>query len=445
MRGMASDRLVVKDERTGKSYVLPIENGAVRATDLGQIKATTDDVGLTVYDPGLLYTAVCTSKVTYIGGAEGVLRYRGYAIEELAEKSTYLETAYLIVKGELPDARHLAMWTHNITVHTMVHENIKKFMDGFRYDAHPMGMLAGTIGALSTFYPDAKDVEDLESRRLQTRRLIGKMPTLAAWAYRRTRGLPYVYPENELSYVGNFLSMLFKMTELEYQPNPVIERALDVMFILHADHEQNCSTNALRCVASAYSDPYSAVAAAVAALYGPRHGGANEAVIRMLEEIGTPDRVSEALKQMKTGERRLMGFGHRVYKSYDPRAEIMKKLADEVFEVTGRNPLIDVARELERQARDDEYFVSRRLYPNLDFYSGIIYQAMGFPTTMFPVLFAIPRTAGWMAHWAELVRDPEQRIARPRQIYAGESERTWVPIEKRAEPTMREDAVARSI
>src|SRR6185503_17950327 len=442
---MASERLVVKDERTGKSYALPVENGAIRATDLGQIRTSADDPGLTVYDPGLIYTAVCTSKVTYIGGAEGVLRYRGYAIEELAEKSTYLETAYLIVKGELPDARHLAMWTHNITVHTMVHENIKKFMDGFRYDAHPMGMLAGTLGALSTFYPDAKDVEDLESRRLQTRRLIGKMPTLAALAYRRSRGLPYVYPDNELSYVGNFLSMLFKMTELEYKPNPVIERALDVMFVLHGDHEQNCSTNALRCVASAYTDPYSAVAAAVAALYGPRHGGANEAVIRMLEEIGTPDGVSEALRQMKTGERRLMGFGHRVYKSYDPRAEIMKKLADEVFEVTGRNPLIDVARELERQARDDDYFVSRRLYPNLDFYSGIIYQAMGFPTTMFPVLFAIPRTAGWMAHWAELVRDPEQRIARPRQIYAGEAERTWMPIDERPEPTMREDAVARSI
>jgi citrate synthase len=337
------------------------------------------------------------------------------------------------------------MWTHNITVHTLVHENIKKFMDGFRYDAHPMGMLAGTLGALSTFYPDAKNVEDLESRRLQTRRLIGKMPTIAAAAYRRTRGLPYVYPDNELSYVGNFLSMLFKMTELEFKPNPVIERALDVMFILHADHEQNCSTNALRCVASAYTDPYSAVAAAVAALYGPRHGGANEAVIHMLEEIGTPDRVPEALKQMKTGERRLMGFGHRVYKNYDPRAQIMKKLADEVFEVTGRNPLIDVACELERLAREDEYFVSRRLYPNLDFYSGIIYRAMGFPVTMFPVLFAIPRTAGWMAHWAELVRDPEQRIARPRQIYAGESARAWVPIEKRPEPTMREDAVARSI
>ena len=445
MRAMANDRLVVKDERTGKSYVLPIENGAIRATDLGQIKASSDDNGLTVYDPGLLYTAVCTSKVTYIDGAEGVLRYRGYPIEELAEKSSYLETAYLIVKGELPDARHLAMWTHNITVHTMVHENIKKFMDGFRYDAHPMGMLAGTIGALSTFYPDAKDVEDLESRRLQTRRLIGKMPTLAALAYRRTRGLPYVYPDNGLSYVGNFLSMLFKMTELEYKPNPVIERALDVMFILHADHEQNCSTTALRCVASAYTDPYSAVAAAVAALYGPRHGGANEEVIRMLEEIGSPARVPDALKQMKSGERRLMGFGHRVYKNYDPRAQVMKKLADEVFEVTGRNPLIDVAREVERVARDDDYFVSRHLYPNLDFYSGIIYQAMGFPTTMFPVLFAIPRTAGWMAHWAELVRDPEQRIARPRQIYAGESERTWLPIEKRPEPTMREDAVARSI
>ncbi len=439
------ETLTVTDNRTGKQYELPIENGAIRTADLRQIKVSADDSGLMGYDPALTNTATCKSKITYIDGDKGILRYRGYPIEELAAKSNYLETAYLIVKGELPDPKHFAMWKHNTTIHSMVHENIKKFMDGFRYDAHPMGMLVGTVGALSTFYPDAADIHDLESRRLQTRRLIGKLPTLAAFAYRRTLGLPYVYPDNDLSYPGNFLSMLFKMTELKYTPNPALEKALDVLFILHADHEQNCSTNALRAVASSQVDPYSAVAAAVAALYGPLHGGANEAVIRMLMEIGSKERVPEAIKKFKAGEGRLMGFGHRVYKNYDPRAKIIKQVAYEVFEVTGRNPLIDIALELERIALEDDYFVSRKLYPNVDFYSGIIYQAMGFPVTMFPVLFAIPRTSGWMAQWAEMVRDPEQKIVRPRQIFIGEAPRSYVAIEQRSEPSMREDAVSPEI
>jgi citrate synthase len=442
---MPKNSLTVIDNRTGRQYEIPIENGTIPAMALRQIKVSEDDFGLMSYDPAFQNTASCKSRITYIDGERGILRYRGYPIEELAEHSNYLETAYLIVKGELPDAEHFRMWKHNITVHTMVHENIKKFIEGFRYDAHPMGMLLSTIGALSTFYPDAKNVTDLESRRLQTRRLIGKMPTLAAFAYRHSLGLPYVYPDNDLSYTGNFLSMLFKMTELKYKPNPVLERALDVLFILHADHEQNCSTNAVRSVGSSQVDPYSAVAAGVAALYGPLHGGANEAVIRMLMEIGSVSKVKDFIRSVKAGERRLMGFGHRVYKSYDPRAKIIKRIAHEVFEVTGRNPLIDIALELEKIALDDDYFVSRKLYPNVDFYSGIIYQAMGFPMTMFPVLFAIPRTAGWLAQWAEMVRDPEQKIARPRQVYIGEGERHWVPIEQRPEPTMREDAVSRQI
>ncbi|HVN86062.1 MAG TPA: citrate synthase [Candidatus Binatia bacterium] len=442
---MASDTLTVTDNRTGKQYTIAIERGAIRANDLRQIRASADDPGLVSYDPGLVNTAPCKSKVTEIDGDKGILRYRGYPIEELAERSSYLETAYLIVKGELPDVHHFEMWKYNISIHTLVHENIKVFMDGFRYDAHPMGILLGTIGALSTFYPDAKDIHDLESRRLQTRRLIGKLPTLAAFAYRRTRGLPYVYPDNELSYTGNFLSMLFKMTELRYQPDPVLEHALDVLFILHADHELNCSTNAVRSVASSAVDPFSALAAGIAALYGPLHGGANEAVIRMLEEIGSLDRIPEYIKKFKSGDGRLMGFGHRVYKNYDPRAKIIKKLAYNVFEVTGKNHLIDIALELERIALEDEYFVSRRLYPNVDFYAGIIYQAMGLPLTMFPVLFAIARTAGWMAHWAELVRDPEQKIVRPRQIYIGEGPRHYTPIEQRPAPSMREDAVSEKI
>jgi len=438
---MAKNTLTVTDNRTGKSYEIPIENGAIHAMDLRQIKTGADDFGLMTYDPAFQNTASCKSRVTFIDGDKGILRYRGYPIDELAEKSTYLETAYLIVKGELPNLEHLRNWDHNITMHTMVHENVKRFMDGFRHDAHPMGMLVSTIGALSTFYPDAKDIFDLESRRLQTRRLIGKVPTIAAFAYRHSLGLPYVYPDNELSYSGNFLAMLFKMTELKYKPNEVLERALDVLFILHADHEQNCSTNAVRSVGSSQVDPYSAVAAATAALYGPLHGGANEAVIRMLMEIGSVNNVPAAIKKFKAGEGRLMGFGHRVYKNYDPRAKIIKRIAEQVFEVTGKNPLIDIAVELERIALEDEYFVKRKLYPNVDFYSGIIYQAMGFPMTMFPVLFAIPRTSGWLAQWAEMVRDPEQKIARPRQIYIGEPERHWMPIDRRPEPASREDKV----
>jgi citrate synthase len=443
---MANNTLTITDNRTGKKYELPIEEGEViRAADLRQIKGGKDDFGLMSYDPAFTNTASCRSRITYIDGDKGILRYRGYPIEELAEHSNYLEAAYLIVKGELPDRNHFEMWEHNIKVHTMVHENIKKFMEGFRYDAHPMGMLLGTVGALSTFYPDASNIHDLESRRLQTRRLIGKMPTLAAWAYRHTRGLRYIYPNNELSYTGNFLSMLFRMAETNYTPNPVLERALDVLFVLHADHEQNCSTNAMRSVGSSQVDPYSATAAAIAALYGPLHGGANEAVVRMLEEIGSVNKVPEAVKKFKAGEGRLMGFGHRVYKNYDPRAKILKKMAYEVFEVTGANPLIEIAQELERIALQDDYFVGRKLYPNVDFYSGIIYQAMGFPVEMFPVLFAIPRTSGWLSQWAEMVRDNEQKIARPRQVYLGEKLRAWTPIEKRPKPANREDKVDTSI
>ncbi|MBF6567650.1 MAG: citrate synthase [Candidatus Binataceae bacterium] len=443
---MAKNTLTVTDNRTGKQYEIPIEEGdVIRASHIKEIKVSPSDFGLMSYDPAFSNTASCRSKITFIDGDQGILRYRGYPIEELADKSNYLETAYLIVKGELPDVKHFRAWEQNIKKHTMVHENIKKFMEGFRYDAHPMGVLVGTVGAMSTFYPDAKNIFDLESRRLQTRRLIGKMPTIAAAAYRLSRGLPYVYPDNELSYAGNFLAMLFKMTELRYKPNPILERALDVLFILHADHEQNCSANAMRSVGSSQVDPYSATAAAVAALYGPLHGGANEQVIRMLMEIGSVKNVADMIKKVKGGERLLMGFGHRVYKNYDPRAKIVKKIAYEVFEVTGKNPLIDIALELERIALEDDYFVKRKLYPNVDFYSGIIYQAMGFPMTMFPVLFAIPRTSGWMAQWAEMVRDPEQKIARPRQIYVGEPTRPYSPIEARLEPTSREDAVSDNI
>jgi citrate synthase len=429
-----NNSLTVTDNRTGQTYELPIEQGAIKAQDLRQIKVDTDDFGLLSYDPGLVNTASCRSAITYIDGGKGILRYRGYPVEELAEKSSYLETAYLIIKGELPNEDHMAAWTHNITIHTMLHENVKKFIEGFRYDAHPMGILVGTIGAMSTFYPDAKEIDDLGSRRLQVRRLLGKMPTIAAYAFRHSLGLPYVGPDNDLSYIGNFLSMLFKMTELRYKPNPIFERAIDLLFILHADHEQNCSTTAIRNVGSSHADPYSAVAAATAALYGPLHGGANEAVIRMLEEIGSKENVPGFIKSVKTGERRLMGFGHRVYKSYDPRARIIKKTAYEVFEETGKNPLIDLALELERIALEDDYFVSRKLYPNVDFYSGIIYQALGFPMSMFPVLFAIPRTAGWLAQWVEMVLDEEQRIVRPRQLYIGEDERHYTKIETRPVP-----------
>jgi citrate synthase len=428
---MPRDTLTVTDNRTGKQYELPIEHNAIRATDLGKIRHGAEDPGLVSYDPALLNTATCKSSIAYIDGDRGILRYRGYPIEELAEKSTFLETAYLIVKGELPTTSHYRMWQHNIKMHTLVHENLKHFIEGFRYDAHPMGIMIGTVGALSTFYPEAKNVMDLESRRVQTRRLIGKMPTIAAFAYRHSRGLPYVYPDNDLSYTGNFLNMLFKMTELKYTPDPVLERALDVLFILHADHEQNCSTSTMRTIGSSLADPYSCVAGAAAALGGPRHGSANEDVVHMLKEIGGTERIPDLIRQVKAGERRLTGFGHRVYKNYDPRAKIIKQLAYQVFEVTGKNPLIDIALELERIALQDDYFVSRRLYPNVDFYSGIIYEAMGLPMAMFPVLFAIARTAGWMAQWAEHVTDEEQKITRPKQIYLGHDERHYVPLDRR--------------
>lgn len=430
--------LTITDNRTGQSYEVPIEDGAVGASALRDIKTSEEDFGLLSYDPGLLNTATCRSAITLIDGERGILRYRGYPIEELAENSSYLETAYLIVKGELPDRTHLDAWEHNITIHTMLHENTKKFIDGFRYDAHPMGILVGTVAALSTFYPDAKDIFDIESRRLQARRLIGKIPTLAAYAYRHSLGLPYVPPDNDLSYTGNFLSMLFKMTEFQYRPDPVLERALDVLFILHADHEQNCSANAVRAVGSSHVDPFTAIAAACAALYGPLHGGANEAAVSMLERIGSIDRVPAFVKSVKEGEGRLMGFGHRIYKSYDPRARIIKDTAHGIFEATGKNPLIDIALELERIALEDDYFVERRLYPNVDFYSGIIYQAMGFPTSLFPVLFAIPRVSGWIAQWTEMVQDEEHRIVRPRQVYTGEEQRRWTPLEERPEPITRE-------
>jgi citrate synthase len=399
--------------------------------DLRKIKVSDDDFGLMSYDPAFMNTASCRSRITFIDGEKGILRYRGYPIEQLAEKSSYLEVAFLTLNGELPTKSQLQEWCWHITHHTFIHENIKKFMDGFHHDAHPMGMLVGTIGALSTFYPDAKNIFDSEARQKQVYRLIGKVPTIAAFAYRHRMGVPYAYPDNELSYPGNFLNMMFKMTEVKYQPHPTLERALDVLFILHADHEQNCSTNAMRSIGSSQSDPFSAVAGAAAALYGPLHGGANEEVLRMLNEIGSKQKVPEYIKRVKAGDFRLMGFGHRVYKSYDPRARIIKQVADQVFEVTGKNPLLDIALELERIALEDDYFVSRKLYPNVDFYSGIIYQAMRFPEEMFPVLFAIPRTSGWMAHWQEMLLDPEQKIARPRQIYEGSDQRDFVSIEKR--------------
>ena len=427
---MASETLTITDNRTGKKYEIPIRNGAIKATDLFQIKVAEDD-GLVSYDPGFMNTASCQSKITYIDGDKGILRYRGYPIEQLAEKSNYLETAYLILHGELPTPSQLADWTHNITYHSIIHENIKKLIDGFHHDAHPMGILVSTVAALSTFYPGAKKIFDPQSRRDQTYRLIGKMPTLAGFAYRHSLGLPYSYPDNDLSYTGNFLNMLFKMTELKYKPHPVLERALDVLFILHADHEQNCSTNAMRGVGSSQSDPYSAVAAAAAALYGPLHGGANEAVLRMLMAIGSKDKVPEFIKKVKGGEGRLMGFGHRVYKNYDPRATIIKQIADQVFEVKGRNPLLDIALELERIALEDGYFIQRKLYPNVDFYSGLIYQSMGLPMDMFPVLFAIPRTSGWIAQWEEMLTDADQKLARPKQIYLGAEKRDYVPMEKR--------------
>jgi citrate synthase len=426
-----ADTLTVTDNRTGKTYELPITEGTIRAMDLRKIKAIDGEFGMMTYDPAFMNTASCRSSITFIDGDNGILEYRGYPIEQLAEHSDFVETAYLILFGELPTATELQEWSGAITLHTMLHENIKKFLTGFRYDAHPMGMFLSAVGALSTFYPDAKDIFSVESRRLQTIRLIAKVPSIAAYAFRHTIGRPYVLPDNDLAYSGNFLNMLFKMTEPRYKPNPVLERALDVLFILHADHEQNCSTSAMRNIGSSHVDPYSALAGAAAALYGPLHGGANEAVLRMLAEIGSKDKIPAFIKKVKAGEGRLMGFGHRVYKSYDPRAKIIKRMADLVFDVTGRNPLLDMALELERIALEDDYFVSRKLYPNVDFYSGLIYQAMGFPTAMFPVLFAIPRTAGWIAQWEEMLTDHDQKIARPRQIYTGHRTRDYVGRDKR--------------
>jgi citrate synthase len=429
-----AETLTVVDNRTGKTYELPIQDGTVRAMDLRQIKNAPDDFGLMTYDPAFMSTANCRSAITFIDGDKGVLLYRGYPIEQLAEESDYLETAYLILFGELPTASQQQAWVREITNHTMLHENIKKFMEGFQYDAHPMGIFLSTVGALSTFYPDAKQIFDRSSRLRQTHRLIAKVPSIAAYAFRHSIGRPYIYPDNELSFTGNFLNMLFKMTELKYHPNPVLARALDVLFILHADHEQNCSTTVMRNIGSSHVDPYSALAGAAAALYGPLHGGANEAVLRMLEEIGSVSRVPEFIKRVKAGDGnvRLMGFGHRVYKSYDPRAKVIKRIADLVFAVTGKNPLLEIALELERIALSDDYFVTRKLYPNVDFYSGLIYQAMGFPVEMFPVLFAIPRTAGWIAQWEEMLLDPEQKIARPRQIYTGPVRRDYVSRERRS-------------
>jgi citrate synthase len=425
------DNLTIIDSRTEKGYAIPITNGAIKAMDLRQIKVSDDDFGMMTYDPAFMNTASCRSKITFIDGDKGILRYRGFPIEQLAEKSSYLEVAYLVINGELPTKSQLDEWTFQITHHTMLHENTKKFMEGFIPDAHPMGMLVSTIGALSTFYPDARDLFNAESRKLQTYRLIGKVPTIAAYCYRHRLGLPYVYPDNDLSYPGNFLSMMYKMTELKYKPNPVLERALDVLFILHADHEQNCSANVMRSTGSSHADPFVSMASAAAALYGPLHGGANEEVLRMLKEIGSKDKVPAFIKRVKAGEVKLMGFGHRIYKNYDPRAKIIKETADRVFEVTGRSPLLDIALELEGVALEDDYFIKRKLYPNVDFYSGIIYQAMGFPTDAFTVLFAIARTSGWIAQWQEMLLDPEQKIARPRQVYLGSGERDYVPMEKR--------------
>jgi len=428
---MSKDSLTITDNRTGKQYELPIQDGTIKAMDLRQIKVSDNDFGMMTYDPAFMNTASCKSRITFIDGDKGILEYRGYPIDQLAEKSTYLEVAYLLLYGELPNTSQLAEWTKNITYHTFINENIKKVMDGFHYNAHPMGMFEATLGALSTFYPDAKDIFNIECRWKQIYRLIAKVPTIAAFAYRHRIGMQYSYPDNDLSYEGNFLNMMFKTTELTYKPNPVLERALTVLYILHADHEQNCSTNAMRSIGSAHTDPFSSLAGAAAALYGPLHGGANEMVLRMLKEIGSVAKVPDYIKRVKAGEFRLMGFGHRVYKNYDPRARIIKQVAYEVFEVTGKDPLLDIALELERIALEDEYFVKRRLYPNVDFYSGIIYQAMRFPVDMFPVMFAIPRTSGWLAQWVELLEDEDQKIARPRQIYLGHRTRDYVSIDKR--------------
>jgi len=431
---MAKEALNITDQRTQVAYDIPIHDGNIRAMDLRQIKTGPDDFGLMTYDPAFMNTASCRSAITFIDGDKGILRYRGYPIEQLAEKCTFLEVAYLLVFGELPTAPQLKDWVAEITRHTMLHETTKKFLEGFRYDAHPMGMLASTVAALSTVYPESRHVLDPEIRLLQIKRLIGKMPTIAAYTYRHNVGLPYVYPDNEFGYSENFMNMLWKMMEPKYQANPILARALDILFILHADHEQNCSTNAMRAVGSSQADPFLSTAAACAALSGPLHGGANEEVLKMLDVIGSKDKVAAYIAKVKSGEFKLMGFGHRVYKNYDPRARIIKWAADQVFEVTGRNSKLDIAMELERIALEDEYFVKRKLYPNVDFYSGIIYQAMGFKPDIFTVLFAIPRTAGWLAQWQEMITDPEQKIARPRQVYTGEAARDVVPMEQRGVP-----------
>jgi citrate synthase len=428
---MPANTLTITDNRTGKTYEVPIEHDTIKADALRQIKVNTDDFGMMTYDPAFMNTASCKSSITYIDGDRGILQYRGIPIEQLAEQSTYLETAYLIMYGELPNKEQLATWTYEITHHTFLHESTKHLMEAFRYDAHPMSMFISIVAALSTFYPEARNVKDPEVRLKQIYRLIAKVPTIAAFSYRHSRGLPYVYPDNDLSYTGNFLSMLDKMSQVKYTPDPVKERALDVLFILHADHEQNCGTNAMRSIGSSMTDPYSAMAGAAAALYGPLHGGANEEVLKMLTAIGDVKNVPGFIEKVKKGEGRLMGFGHRVYKNYDPRAKIIKQTADEVFAVTGVNPLLEIALELERIALQDDYFVSRKLYPNVDFYSGLIYQALGFPMEFFPVLFAIPRTVGWLAQWVEMVNDPDQKIARPRQIYLGYDKRDYVPMGKR--------------
>ncbi|HVG23358.1 MAG TPA: citrate synthase [Thermoanaerobaculia bacterium] len=421
-----ADTLTITDNRTGQSYDVPIADGTIKAIELRKIKTGDEDFGLMTYDPAFMNTASCRSAITFIDGDKGILEYRGYPIEQLAEKSTYLEVAYLLLNGELPDEQKLAAWQHTITYHTILNENFRALINSFRFNAHPMGRLIASMAALGTFYPEAKEIFDQGVRCKQIERIIAKIITIAAFNYRNTVGMPLAYPDNDLSYTGNFLNMMYKMTEVKYTPNPVLERALDVLFILHADHEQNCSTNAMRAVGSSHVDPYSAVAAAAAALYGPLHGGANEAVLQMLNEIGSVQNVPDFIQRVKSGEGgRLMGFGHRVYKNYDPRAKIIKTVADEVFEVTGRNPLLDIALELERIALEDDYFVKRKLYPNVDFYSGLIYQAMRFPTAMFTVLFAIARVSGWLSQWQEMLLDPDQKIARPRQIYTGAARRDY--------------------
>ena len=427
---MSNDTLSVTDNRNGQSYELPITDGTVRAMDLRQMKVSEDDFGLMTYDPAFTNTACCRSAITYIDGERGILRYRGYPIEELAERANFLEVAYLLQEGELPDAEQLAKWTNDIKYHTYVHTKVLKFLEGFLYDAHPMGMLLGAVGALSTFYPDAKEIQNPANRYLQRVRLLAKIPTLAAFAFRHVRGLPFVFPDNDLDYIGNFVNMTFSVGG-KHEPRPVLQRALEILFILHADHEQNCSTSAVRSVGSSHVDPFSAVSAGIAALYGPLHGGANEAVLKMLDVIGDKANIPSYIERVKKGEMRLMGFGHRVYKSYDPRAKLIKRVADDVFAETGLNPKLEIALELERIALEDDYFVSRKLYPNVDFYSGLIYQAMGYPTDYFTVLFAIGRMPGWLAQWEEMLLDKEQKIARPRQIYTGYDERPFVPLAER--------------